>query len=168
MEELFNAKGWTITKETSKPNPDGQVRTSIRANACDTVSIIAFNADNKILLLREYRPYWECYVWMLPSGKVDKEKDMNVAAMRELQEETGFKATDMQKYLSADSTERVKFVTHIYVAHDLVHDPLSQDHDELIEVHELDIEEAIDNVLSSPRVHMASAYALMRYQRENN
>lgn len=167
MKELFNENGWLITQEDSSPTPEGKIVTTVRANTSDSASIIAFTKDGKILLLREYRPFWGCYVWMLPSGKVDKESDNVLAAQRELQEETGFRANRINKYFSADYAERIKFQTHIYIASDLEEDPLPKDEDELIEVHEVQFQDAIDKVLGSPRVHMASAYALMRYAREH-
>ena len=49
-------------------------------------------------MLREYRPFYGTYIWMIPSGKADKEKDILVAAQRELQEETGITATEYRLF----------------------------------------------------------------------
>lgn len=166
MEELYSGHDWQITLETSPETPAGKTRTSARASTSDTVSIIAFSEEDTILLLREYRPYWKCWVWMLPSGKVDKEADHREAAQRELQEETGYRAETMEKYISAEYAERMKFSAHIYVASDLEQDPLPQDEDELMEVHAVSYDEAVQKVLNSDHVHLVSAYALMRYQKE--
>lgn len=166
MEELYDQEGWLVTKETSDPMPDGRTKTTIRVNNVDSASIIAINKDGNVLLLREYRPFWGDYIWMLPSGKVDKEKDHNVAALRELQEETGYGAKDIQPYFVFNFNERIKITHHLYIAKDLYSDPLPQDDDELIELHELPLDQAIENVLSSPRIHAASAIGLLRYTRE--
>lgn len=117
-------------------------------------------------MLREFRPIYGIYIWMLPSGRIDKEKDRDIAAQRELQEETGYRAKSLTYYCTTHPSESTVFANHIYIARDLVPDPLSQDHEEMIEVHELSLEEAIDNVLASKFVHTASAYALLRYMRE--
>ena len=56
---------------------------------------------------------------------------------------------------------------HLFIARKLVPSVLPQDDDELIEVHTLGLEEALQNVLSSPKVHTASAYGLLRYLKEH-
>ena len=124
MEELFNGHGWRIFLETGKL-PDGRQKTMARAERVDSVHLLAFTDDGRVLMLREFRPIYGTYIWMLPSGRID-----------------------------------------IFIARDLTKDPLPQDAEEMIEVHELSLEEAIDNVLASKFVHTASAYALLRYLRE--
>lgn len=149
------------------PLPDGRTKKMMRLTRCDSVHILAFPSPEKIFLLREFRPFYQDYIWMLPSGKVDKETDIQKAAQRELQEETGFRADSLKLYCSTNSTESIRFTNHIFVGKNLQKDPLEQDHDELIEVHEMSIDDAIEKVLGSPVVHTASAYALLRYAREN-
>ena len=104
---------------------------------------------------------------MLPSGRVDKENDIEAGAQRELQEETGFRAKSLEHYCTTHHSETIAFANHIFIAKDLVEDPLKQDDDELIEVHAMPLKEAIEKVLQSPIVHTASAYALLRYTYEH-
>jgi ADP-ribose pyrophosphatase len=167
MEQLFHSHGWTITLE-SATLPDGRIAKRARATFADTVHILAFDKTQKILLLREYRPFYGAYIWMLPSGHVDKESDQQIAARRELREETGFDARKITYLWNANSTEKIKNTNYFYHAEELTHDPLPQDADELIEVHALPVKEALEKILSSAKVHMASAYGVMRYMRENN
>lgn len=100
---------------------------------------------------------------MLPSGRVDKETDLDAAAQRELREETGYRAGTLLPYCTTHYSESVIAANYIYLARDLVHDPLPQDDDELIEVHTVTLPEALRRVLESPYVHTASAYGLLRY-----
>lgn len=165
MTRLFEGHGWTIDLETAEL-PDGRKAERTRAAYSDTVHILAFNGDGNILMLREYRPFYKTYIWMIPSGHVDKEKDPLVAAGRELQEETGFKAKKIAFLWTSNSSEKLKDTSHFYHAENLTKDPLPQDEDELIEVHPLPIEAALEKVLTSQVVHMASAYGLMRFIRE--
>lgn len=74
MEQLFHGHGWTIDLETATL-PDGRVAKRARASFADTVHILAFNDTGNILMLREYRPFYGTYIWMLPSGHADKEAD---------------------------------------------------------------------------------------------
>ena len=118
-------------------------------------------------MLREYRPYYGEYIWMIPSGRVDKETDILQAAQRELREETGYRSEKLEHWCTTHNSESIIAANHIFLASDLTEDPLPQDDDEDIEVHELSVSKALDNVLASPFVHTTSAYALLLYLREN-
>ncbi len=161
-EELFNQFDWRVTLDTA-PLPDGRIKKSVRVHRNDSVHIIAFKTPGTILMLREFRAFYGEYIWMLPSGKADKEADLLVAAHRELREETGFDAKDLKKYCTGNLSDSIVITNHIYVGHGLFESPLEQDHDELIEVHEMPFDEAIQKVLTSSKVHMVSAYGLLRY-----
>lgn len=166
-EELYNDGKWRIVRETADL-PDGRTKSIVRGYRSDTVHILAFH-EGKVLLLREYRPFDGAWVWMLPSGHVDKEHDPLEAAKRELREETGFRAKDITHYCSAKHSETFGSINHFYVANDLVHDPLPQDDDELIEVHEVSLQESLDRILScGPNVRIPSAFLLMRYMKDHS
>ena len=167
MSELFNAHGWKVVMEPATL-PDGRVKNVARVGRADSVHILAFPTNETILVLREYRPYYADHVWMLPGGRADKETDITIAAHRELQEETGFRANHLELSSTTNHSESLMMSNHIFIATDLIHDPLKQDDDEMIEVHEFSLAEALDHILTSPIVHTPSAYALLRYMRENN
>jgi ADP-ribose pyrophosphatase len=166
MEELFSGHGWRITLESASL-PDGRVKKIARAEYADSASVLAFVDENRILVLREYRPFYKDYIWMLPSGRIDKENDASEGAHRELREETGFRAESFKHYCTVNIAEGLKKAHHFFIAKNLKHDPLPQDHAELIEVHELTLDDALDRILQSSTVHMASAFGVLRYLREN-
>lgn len=162
METLFDQFGWKITlEEVSLPN--GKTKKAARVHRADSVTMIAEIRPRTILLLREYRPYYGEYLWMLPSGRIDKETDMTIAAQRELQEEAGVRAEHLEHLWSANISESVMMTNHFFYATGLVPDPLPQDDDELMEVHEVEVEEALKRIESSAKVHLPSAYALRRW-----
>ena len=164
MEELYSDKDWQIVLDSASL-PDGREKRVSRASRADSAHIIAFASEEKILMLREYRPYYGAYIWMLPSGRVDKEADHLVAAQRELQEETGFRAEELELLCKTNYSESLIATNYVFVARGLTLDPLPQDDDELIEVHECTLEQALDNVLQSEVVHTASAFGLMYYMK---
>ena len=167
MEELYNDHGFRVILD-SATLPNGRVKKVARVVRPDVVHIIAFATETTILLLREYRPFYGTYIWMLPSGKADKEKNMASAAQRELQEETGFRAGELTFYCSTHHSESLVMSNHIFIGRNLTHAPLPQDEDEMIEVHTLSLNDALEKVLASEYVHTASAYGLLRYCREHH
>jgi len=165
-EELFAGFGWKVQLEQASL-PDGRLSKAVRIHRCDSVDILALTANRSVLLLREYRPFYGTSIWKLPGGKMDKESDSADAAQRELQEETGFGAQKLEHWFSANISESIAITNHFFLAEDLYPQSLPQDLDESIEVHKLPLSEAIDNVLSSDRVHLQSAVALLRFAREH-
>ena len=53
-----------------------------------------------MLLIRQYRPIVNEYVWAIPSGGVGLEETPAEAAARELEEETGFRATSLVPWMN--------------------------------------------------------------------
>jgi ADP-ribose pyrophosphatase len=54
------------------------------------VAVVATTEDERVLLVRQYRPAIEQYTLELPSGLVDPGEDFAETARRELLEETGY------------------------------------------------------------------------------
>jgi ADP-ribose pyrophosphatase len=165
MEELYSDKDWQVILESASL-PNGHEKRSSRFKCADKAHILAFTDEGKILMNREYRPFYGTYIWMTPGGRVDKEGDHLEGAQRELREETGFRAEKIELMCKTNYSESLIATNYIYVASGLVKDPLPQDDDELIEVHECTLDQALENVLTSEVVHTASAYALFFYRHQ--
>jgi ADP-ribose pyrophosphatase len=165
-EELYNDGNWRLTRVTASL-PDGRSKTIVQADHFPTCHILALPTPKTVLLLREYRAFDGTWVWMLPSGKIDKEKDPHIAAERELREETGFRAGKMSHFCTMRISETYIPESHFFIATDLVKDPLPQDDDEMIEVHELPLLEALKRAQDTPQPRLASAFGLLRYINEH-
>ena len=165
MEILFEEGRWQVVREQAIL-PDGSKHSEVRVSRPDIVCVLPFITDDKIVVIREYRPFYGEWIWKLPDGKMDKELDLLEAAQRELREETGYRSNDLRHYCETNLSESIIFTSHYFIGRDLEKDPLPSDEDELIEVHEMTIEEAIDKVQGSPCVHVGSAYVLLRYAKE--
>lgn len=114
------------------------------------VAIAAITEDGKILLVNQFRKAAEQVVLEVPAGKIEKgEPEPLTTAKRELKEETGYTATNW-RWLSSFyssigySTEKI----HLYLATDLTPGETEFDDNEAIELVELDLEEAKDQVLA--------------------
>ena len=87
---LFN--GWRGLVQKTFRLPDGQEATFDVVDTSSYVTIAAFTKDKEAILVRQYRPGPEMPLVSFPEGKIEDEESPEVAAMRELTEETGYQA----------------------------------------------------------------------------
>ncbi len=66
---------------TRKNSPDGVVIFSVKKGKTD--------AEDQVVLVRQYRYTIDNYIYELPAGLVEKGEDYHLAAVREMKEETG-------------------------------------------------------------------------------
>jgi ADP-ribose diphosphatase len=99
------------------------------------VLIVPLLDDDTVLLIREYAAGVQRYELALPKGAVDKGENVLQAANRELMEEVGFGAHDLQPLKSFTvSPGYLNHVTHVVVAQNLYKKSLAGDEPEPIEV----------------------------------
>ncbi|NLX84330.1 MAG: NUDIX hydrolase [Synergistaceae bacterium] len=100
------------------------------------VTILPVYSDGKIVLVRQYRHAVDEDLYEIPAGLIEPGEDPTETAIRELQEEIGYKPGKIKKvfefYTSPGySTERIIF----YYATDLHTSKLAEDDDEYIKVY---------------------------------
>lgn len=66
----------------------------------DTVSILAVDGEDDVLLVRQYRYAIGDYSLEIPAGSVDEGETPVEAAVRELREETGYKCNHIKKLIA--------------------------------------------------------------------
>ena len=73
---------------------DGRILTwesAVRNPSVPAVMILPeIKPDNEIIIIRQFRPPTGRYVWETPAGLIEPGEDPAVAALRELEEETGY------------------------------------------------------------------------------
>jgi ADP-ribose pyrophosphatase len=81
-------------------------------------------SDGKVLLVRQFRYPFGLYTLEVPAGKLNPGEDPEPAAVRELEEETGYLAGKMEKLTAIYTTPGFcDEVLHIYLATDLTLSP---------------------------------------------
>lgn len=99
------------------------------------VLIVALRADGKVLLIREYACGTHSYEVGLPKGRLEPGESVLHGANRELREETGFAARQLQEITSLTlAPGYMVHRTHVVLARDLYPSPLPGDEPEPIEV----------------------------------
>ena len=104
--------------------------------------------DKKIVfMIRQYRYAAGGYLLEIPAGTLQPNEDPKDCAARELEEEIGFRATRLEPVLNFFTTPGfTDEVIHIYKATGLTPGRQNLDHDEVLEVIELPLETAIDQI----------------------
>ena len=110
-------------------------------------AIIPMLNESRIILLKQYRHALRKYIWEIPAGTIDPQEPVISCAKRELIEETGYSAGQWRKLgeitpVPGYSDEKI----HIYLATDLQPAEQDLDRDEIINVHEVDYNEAIEMI----------------------
>ena len=99
------------------------------------VLIIAVDAQRHVLLLREYCGGRESYELAFPKGKLEANESHQQAAVRELQEETGYAAKKITPIKSVSiAPGYMGHITHIMLAEQLYWQPLIGDEPEPLEI----------------------------------
>ena len=106
-------------------------------------TIAAAPAPGEILLVRQYRHATGAALWELPAGRSEEGEDPAAGAIRELREETGFRAESVRPIFTLYSTPGFCDETmHVFYADRLKEGEQALDEDERIEVRRFALEDA--------------------------
>lgn len=141
QKEVFNGKVLKmITERVELPNGKEGYREIVKHPGA--VAVLAINDKGNVVLVEQYRRAVDKILFEIPAGKLEKSENIDIAAKRELEEETGYKArkfTYLGKiYTAPGFTDEV---IHIYKAEELYKGEVNRDEDEFINVIEMSIED---------------------------
>ncbi|MCB1109342.1 MAG: NUDIX hydrolase [Chlamydiia bacterium] len=113
------------------------------------VALIPITAEGEIIFVKQWRRAAQKILIELPAGTLEKGEDPIDCAVRELREETGMRAihiTPLTGFYSAPGV--LSEYLYLYLAKELVHDPLVGDDTDEIDLLTLSLEEARQKVHS--------------------
>lgn len=147
------------------PNGKTATREIVRHNGA--VGILAITEENKIILVKQYRKALEQTIIEIPAGKLEIDENPEACAIRELKEETGYTASNIDfihKFYTSPGFANE--LIYLYAARDLIKGEASPDEDEFVEILELSLEE-VENLIASGQIVDAKTLIAVYYWKVN-
>ena len=130
----------------------------------DCIAIVAVDQDENLLLVRQFRKAVNKELLEIPAGGIDSGESPEQAVEREMREETGFRPRTIKRlggFYSAPGYSS-EFL-YLFLAKDLVPDPLSADDTPGIEVVRASADKVIDMITSGEIRDSKSIAGLLQY-----
>lgn len=126
-------------------------------------AILAFDEKGKIILIRQHR-FPRGYILEIPAGTLEKGESPKRCALREIQEETGYRAKGMTHLITyypsvGYNTEAI----HCFVASGLTQVKRKLDTDEFITVKKMELPKLIKLIKSGKIIDSKTICAVMIY-----
>jgi ADP-ribose pyrophosphatase len=126
-------------------------------------AIVPIIQDRDVVLVRQYRYAVATDLLEVPAGTMEQGETPEECAVRELEEETGYRCKEIEKILEffpvpGYSTEKI----HVYIAKGLSQSKMNTEDDEQISVEILPMENALEKVRSGEIHDAKSICALFR------
>ena len=111
--------------------------------------VVAVKDDGKIIMVNQFRYPLQKKIFELPAGKLDYNEDPYKCAVRELEEETGYKAKKVEKLGQIYTTPGFcTEILHIYLAKELIQgDHNREEGEQGMEIFELSKQEIEEKII---------------------
>jgi ADP-ribose pyrophosphatase len=127
-------------------------------------AMIPVDSDGNILMVRQYRNAIDSYTLEIPAGGLNPGEDNLACAIRECEEETGYKANNVQHLLDVHTT--VAFsneLIKVYYSNDLTVSRQNLDEDEYVDVKRYSLEELMSMIYSGKITDAKTIAGLLAY-----
>jgi ADP-ribose pyrophosphatase len=136
--KLFNVLLETVTL------PNGKIKDREVVRHPGAAAMVPLLEDGKIVLVKQYRHAVGDFIWEIPAGTLEVGEEPVVCARRELAEETGYEAKNLDKLAEilpapGYTDEHI----HIYLATGLARAEQDLQDDEVLEVEPVDFDKAL-------------------------
>ncbi len=143
-QKIWKGKVFDFTVEQTVL-PNGRETTIDVVRHPGSAAIVPIQEDRSVVLLWQYRPVVQTFLWEIPAGTMHRGEEPLDCAKRELEEECGLLASRFDKIgeiLTAPgySDEQI----HLFLARDLSATTQKLDEDEYLQIHSFRFEDALE------------------------
>ncbi len=165
-EIVFNGKILDLALETHTL-PDGREARFEIIHHPGGAAALPIDSDGRILLIRQFRPAARGDILEIPAGRLEKGEDAAECIARELQEEIGRKAAQVELLSKIySSVGFCREMIYIYLATELTTTPTAREDHEFIDLVPLTPEEAFKMVDEGKIVDAKTLIALQAYRQK--
>ncbi len=108
-------------------------------------AVVPLKEDQTVVMVRQYRHAVGGYIYEIPAGKLHPGEDPRDCALREVEEEIGYKVGTLEPLLSFFTTPGfTDEIIHIFIGKDLVPGTQNLGEDEVIEIIEMPLSKTIE------------------------
>ena len=154
-ETIFD--GRRINLSVAKYNIDEKEIEREQIKVKDCAIILAITKDNEILIEEQDRFAVNQKIYELPAGLIEEGEDPKEAALRELEEETGYKANKIEElkvaYTSPGYTSEKAYM---YLATDLEEGKHNLDYDEFLKVIKVPLDKLEDFINNNNEIYSSN------------
>ncbi|QUI23051.1 NUDIX hydrolase [Vallitalea pronyensis] len=162
--EIFKGKRVNLVIDELKM-PNGKIVEWELVTHNGAAAIIPIDEEGNIILVRQYRNAADDYVLEIPAGGLEPGEDPKVCASRELEEETGYKANQVDFVIKFYSSIGItNEIISIYVGKELVKTQQNLDEDEYVTIEKYDFDTCIHMINNGLIVDNKTITALLAYQ----
>ena len=152
------------TKVDERVFPSGKKAEVEIVECSSAIVVLPLLNEDSIVLLRQYRPVIERWIYELPAGSLDPGEKHENCVLRELKEETGYSAGRIEKmfemYMAPGySVEKL----HSYLATELIKGEASLEEDEELTVETIPLDNAIKMIESNEICDAKTIASLLYY-----
>jgi ADP-ribose pyrophosphatase len=142
---------WMKLREDIAELPNGKTTLYGVIECAGCVGVLPFLDDDHVVMVRQYRyVFGEDHRWEMPTGSVEPGESLEEAARRELREEVGYAAAELQlvsTYFTSKSIMRE--IGHLFIGQGLTKVAAKPDETEFLEIAEFSFREVLQMVLDS-------------------
>lgn len=163
-ELIYHGEVFSVRRDILRTPADQRINLDIVEHD-DAVTILPLDEQGRVWFVRQYRHAAERDLLELPAGKLEPMEPPEECARREIREEIGMAAEQLEKlgsfYLAPGySTEFM----HVYLATGLYPDPLPGDEDEFLSVTAFPVEKVFELAASGQLIDAKSLAALLFFR----
>jgi ADP-ribose pyrophosphatase len=158
---------WITVREDQAELPNGRTTIYGVVECPGAVGVVPFVADDQVIMVRQYRyVFGENHRWEIPTGGIHQGESLVDAARRELREEIGYDAADLQHFSTFfPSKSVVHEVAHLFIGRDLIQAESIPDETEFLEVAIFPFDRVLQMVVDSEIRDSMSVIAILHTAR---